>query len=778
MTARIRLCLAPVLALCLLAAVVAIASASPTDPTATENLGVHYEQTRFASVLARPDGGVLTVQGNLDGGRIESFDAAGAAGPELAPELKPAEATLYSAAGGKTFVLGYKTLSRLDPDGAVDKSFGTDGTVVPGFGAKAVVELGSGKIAVVRTEVGGTHTVSAGVAVELLNQDGSVVRRAGFSRSLDASGVTLGGVVGVPEISSTAGGGALAIGQNFVLRLNADGAGLAGFGAAGLIDGVFGLVGGHVLPDGSVETVGMEYGGPDEGLVLRRYTPTGKPDTSFGPEGARHLDLGDGRVAMNVASWGADGSVLVGGRLAQPGPCPESGCEDVPIVAAFNPAGELETGFAEAGVLKLAPLAGLADGFESDGVTAIARRPDGSIVIAGNAAPNASTGFLAGLSPKGALLPGFGAAGIVHAPQERPAELHLAGFAPLPGGKVLGLGTTDVGIGDAPVLVRYAADDTLDRSFGAGAGYVLMRTVPDSSPHGATGFAISGDEVLTGVYDTPRSHLLMAHVEDGSPVSTFGAGGTVDLPQDVYTQALAFAPGGDPVVLGHQRVSGPARGEPGVVLRYLPDGTPDPNFRGGGTFTMQLARQAVRGKAILTAADGGILAGGSLGHRFAVVSLLPGGKPDPRFGDRGWAVVNVGIPTQYMTLGQVGPYLYLAGAAGEDPEHRKLILMRFDRHGHLDKAFGQHVVPLESSHPVQILPAGEGVLVVLSNGKRPLLTVTKGGKIRAVALPGNPRFPNDVRASAGEGGVVGWSSYDGAPPGQTYHLARGVLPAP
>jgi uncharacterized delta-60 repeat protein len=427
MTARARLALTSLLTACLLAAIVAIAGAA--GPNVTESLGVHYEPTGFGSLLARPDGSVVALQGK----RIVSFGATGAAGTELAPELKPAEATLYPAAGGKTFVLSYQKLTRLNPDGSIDKSFGTEGTVQPPYSAGAVIELGSGKIAVVSTEVGGTHTVYASVSVEILNQDGSVDEGAGYSSPLDASGVSLGGMISVPEISPTPDGGALAVCQNFLLRLNADGSVDGSFGKGGVVDDLFGQVGGHVLPDGSVETVGMEYGSAVY-PVLRRYTSTGKPDSSFGPEGTRRFDFGAGHSVVNAVSWGTDGSVVVGGGLADREPCPAEGCAEAPTLTAFNAAGERETGFGEGGVLRLASLAGHYDGTESGGVTAIVRRPDGSIVAAGSAPPNATTGFLAALTPQGALLPGFGEGGLVRAADERPAELHLAGFAPLPGG--------------------------------------------------------------------------------------------------------------------------------------------------------------------------------------------------------------------------------------------------------------------------------------------------------------------------------------------------------
>ena len=292
-----------------------------------------------------------------------------------------------------------------------------------------------------------------------------------------------------------------------------------------------------------------------------RSTATPPPGSLTPPSarrGLRRFDLNGNQEAAKVASWGADGSVIVGGRTQLRGPCPKE-CEEVPILVAFTAAGELEAGFARGGVLRLASLAAKPDGYRSLGVAAMARRPDGSIVAAGNAPPNETVAFLAAVSPAGGA----------------PARLREAGsspsrnpFAPISAGR---RSRADAGRQaargghhrrrhrDQPVLIRYDPDGSLDRSFGAGAGYVILRRSQGGSSHGATGFAVQGDNVLTGVYDYPLSHLLMVRAGDGSPRCSFGSDGSIDLPREVRVAALAFARDGDPLVLGIQRVAGPPR---------------------------------------------------------------------------------------------------------------------------------------------------------------------------------------------------------------------------
>ncbi|MET0557530.1 MAG: hypothetical protein ABW065_02495 [Solirubrobacterales bacterium] len=759
------------LALTGLVAIVATAGAKTT-----ESLGIHFGRTAFESVLARNDGSVVTMRGR----QIESFLADGTVAPATQTSHGPAEGKLFPAAGGKTFLLGYEELTRLEPDGSVDRSFGGTGTIEPQYGAKAVSELGSGKIVVVGTETGGTHTLFSSVSVELLNQDGTVIEGAGFSSSVTPPSYE----IGVPEISATSDGGALVTGSNFMLELNADGVLNRGFGDEGVVSAGFGLVGGRVLADGSVEAVGTAPAGSagTDDLALYRYTPTGEVDTTFGPKGVRHFDLNGGEDEVTAASWGSDGSVLVGGRTRSGGSCPTEECEEVPILAAFDAAGELDPEFAEGGVLRLAPLAAEPDGYTSQGVTAMARRPDGSIIAVGNAPPNETVAFLAGVSSHGTLLPGFGEGGIVRVRDAFRASQEVVGLVPMPDGKLLAAGTTDVGIGDQPALVRYTPDGDLDRSFGAGAGWVALRSQGHSS-HGATGFAVQGDRVLTGVYDYPLSHLLMARTDDGSPVSSFGSRGSIDLPREVRTAALAFAGDGDPLVLGIQRVAGPFSGEPGVVLRYHPDGRLDRDFGLGGRFTMELGGQAVRGKALLPGPGERILVAGSLGHRFAMTNLLPSGRPDPRFGSRGWSITRLRAATHYLALARIGSHIYLAGTVGEERDRQRLVLLRFESDGRLDRSFGRRGVlgaPLTlGGHPTKILPTPDGMLVVLSRGLRPLVTFGHDGEIRRRPVSDEPGIVDKVRATASRGRLIlGWTTYSQDEKSEIYHLATQPLELP
>jgi uncharacterized delta-60 repeat protein len=756
-----RLVLGLIAAACALAAIVAAAAAEDATETSTfgedgiasQSLGVHFEETQFWTVMARADGGLVAQRDQ----RVESYLPNGTADPAGPTRQLEKWGRVFALASGKSLVVDDGKLTRVNPDGSIDTSFGGTGTIEWPGGVQAASELTSGKILFAATQVVGTHEMFAQLRLELLAPDGSLERGFGYDGALTFE--LPRGSTYAPEIAPSGDGGALVTGDGFLLKLRADGTSDPAFGSEGLLGGLPNLVGARLLPDGSVEAVGWDAGSSveDPDFAVLRLTATGKPDEAFGPGGLRRFDFGS-REEANVASWAADGSVVVGGRAKPHGPCPRGGCEEVPVLAAFDPAGNLDPSFGEGGMLELTGLAGAPSSYPDGGVLALTRRPDGSIVAAGSAAPKRTVAFLAALSPTGVLLPGFGEGGIVSLSQPVPASQQLTGFAPLADGKLLAAAGTDLGVDSESVLIRYAADGGLDPTFGGGAGYVTV-----GSSRFVTGFAAHAGQVLMGLYDTPRSRLLWLNAADGAPVRSFGSDGTVLLPRPVRRLvALGFAEG-DAVVLGIRDVAGTA--EPGVVLRFHPDGKPDQAFGHNGRMELRLpGGDEVTGGALIAGPGGRILVGGKSGRRFVVTSLLPDGRPDPRFGSDGWSVVGAGGIAKSVTLSRFGSHLYLAGVAAKQVRHPHVVLMRFNDNGRLDSSFGDHgrfTAPISKpAQPKAIVRTGDGVLVVLNGGPKPLLSFGRDGKVRRDWISPQPQFVENVRATASRGRLVlGWNAF-------------------
>ncbi|HEX5374907.1 MAG TPA: delta-60 repeat domain-containing protein [Solirubrobacterales bacterium] len=772
-----RLVLALAAVACALAVLAAIAAAEDTTSTsifgrggvATESLGTHFGETQFSSVEARPDGGLVAQRD----GQLESYLANGAPDPAAPASRASYYRKVFPLAGGKSLVIGESRLTRVNADGSVDLSFGGTGTIKMPFQAQAAVELPSGRVLVANATSGGLHTFFHIVTVALVNQDGSIDQGLGTKGVLTLSLPFKHFGSSVVAIAPTGEGGALVVGSSFLLELRADGSPNPGFGSAGVVTDLPTLVGGRVLPDGSVEAVGSGPGPSGEDLLVLRYTAGGSPDLGFGAHGLRTFDLG-GEEQAHTALWAADGSVVVGGSSAEAGSCGKGeSCEEVPILAALDPGGSLDPGFGNGGVLRLSSLAGAPRTWPRAGVVALTPRPDGSIVAAGGAPPSRTVAFLAAFSPGGALLPGFGDGGIVRVRRPRPASPSIAGLARLANGKLLAAGTTDVGFDYAPVLIRYDADGGLDRSFGAGAGYVSL-----GGSHFARGFAVNASgQALVGVYEHPYSRLLL-RAADGAPVPSFGSAGAIRLPRRVRVEALGFGKGGGAVVVGSHDVAG--NGEPGVVLRFRPNGKPNSEFGHDGRVVLRTDGEEVRARALGAGGRGRMLVGGVAGRRFAMTRLFPDGRPDPRFGSGGWSLPRAGGVAKSVTLSRAGSRIYLAGVA-RDGDRLRVVLLRFDKDGRLDPTFGRHgrrtASISKSAQPKAIVPSRSGVLVVLGRGARPLLSFGRDGRVRRRWVGSRPQVVADVRAAlAGGRLVLGWNAFSRALGREAYYLASRPLP--
>jgi uncharacterized delta-60 repeat protein len=731
------------------------------DGIATQSLGVHLERNGISSVSARPDGGLVVQRGS----GVESFSADGSPEPGAGPPPSAPAGRTFPAAGGKSFVLGEGKLTRLNADGTTDTSFG-DGGSVEVSGASAVGELASGKIVAFGVQLTGTNRPENTGYITVLNADGSKVPRATSSRSL----LAIAEEMPVREMIPTPEGGLLIVDSAFLLELNAEGSPNGGFGQRGVVD-QGAVAGARFLADGSIEAAFLQYIDSEQREVpaILRLTAAGKPEAGFGAEGVNVLGLGNW-WSIDAVSWGADGSAVIGAREVATG-CPRKQCEEAPALVGVDPAGNLDTGFGEGGVARLTALAGRpGEGYASEGVTALTRRPDGSIVAAGNAPPDESVAFIAALTPRGAPVPSFGEGGIVRLSESVPATERLAALVPVAGGKLLAAGWTNVGVGTQAMLVRYGPDGSLDPTFGSGSGWVGLGAYGKE----ASGIAVRRKVALVAAYRYPRSTLLMVHTEDGSPVRSFGTDGTVHLPrrQD-YVGAMAFASDGDPVVLdgAQSRDDIEAFG----LQRYRRDGKPDRAFGRRGKLSLRVPDGGLSGRAMVAAPGGRVLVAGHTGDRLVVGCLLPDGKPDRRYGSRGWSTIRVPDRVDSMAMVGDGSHTLLAATLGESGHHR-VALVRLDSHGRPDKGFGRggiRAAKVESGwEPTAILPTRAGVTVLQARGTRPVITFLAAGGVRRRSVAAQPRKVWQVQGTVSEGRLIlGWSPLDGLHEEAGYYLS-------
>jgi uncharacterized delta-60 repeat protein len=279
-----------------------------------------------------PSPGLDTTFG--DGGRVST---AVGGGQGNAVVIQPSGGIV--SAGFRTVGAGTDfALTRHDPNGALDTSFGTNG--------------------IATTDVGGVRDQAHDAA---LTPDGGIIAAG----ETDAAGVQK---------------------QDFALvRYNPDGTLNTSFGNGGIVttdisgradiaDAV------AVQVDGKILAAGLAVGSSGVGtdFVLARYNPGGSLDTSFGTNGTVTIDFGvlshDGATAIAIQP---DGKIVVTGVAG----------EDIALVR-YTIDGHLDPTFGNAGTLTT-------DLGFVDVANGVALTPDGHIVVAGyTIGPKANNDFL------------------------------------------------------------------------------------------------------------------------------------------------------------------------------------------------------------------------------------------------------------------------------------------------------------------------------------------------------------------------------------------------
>jgi uncharacterized delta-60 repeat protein len=284
----------------------------------------------------------------------------------------------------------------------------------------------------------------------------------------------------------------------------------------------------------------------------------------------------------------------------------------------------------------------------------------------------------------------FGAHGIVLTPigsgasiaeavtRQRDGKLVVVGDAHVPG-----LSSTNTDSGS--VIARYRPDGALDKHFGGGTGIVLEQLNPDNGSH-ATAVAIQ------------RNGKILV---SGSASDYFG---------------MAY------------------------VARYRANGARDQTFGTDGVARFSLPADSASVGGIAVQTDGKILVAGTSDNsepRDAFVARLSrGGHLDSGYGKAGVSILKLGnaspLESRANSLVLVGGRAVIAGMVMTTSGSIDLMLARLDRHGTLDKGFGNGGV-------VQDPIAGSGYAmandVAYSGGK-----LVVAGEYDPARLPGPSHY--------------------------------------
>jgi uncharacterized delta-60 repeat protein len=369
-------------------------------------------------------------------------------------------------------------VARYNTDGSLDQNFGSGGFVLTAIGASdfygsAVIQR-NGKIDVAAVEVDPT-TLLWNILLVQYNSDGSLDQTFGT-----------GGYV----ITS------LANGQNFTL------------GSLSLAPGARLIVVG-----------GSSGGSAPGGLILAEFNHDGSLDQSFGSGGivttTSFQDAAGNTFTSpsgNALAFDRSGRILVAG-LAVTNPVT---LNNAAVLARYNPDGSLDQSFGFQGAVT-----NVFDGPSSNvfvptgtSATAVAVRPDGKIIVAGNATPpgglvplNANFA-VERLNSDGSPDFSFGSDGIVlyGAPYGYFGTFNVTGLVLQSNGDIVLEGPGSLVFGGSTVfaMIRLTANGNFDQSFGSGG--VVTATFPNAI---GTPFYVAvepnGDFVVVGSAFDPNT---------------------------------------------------------------------------------------------------------------------------------------------------------------------------------------------------------------------------------------------------------------------------------
>jgi len=561
--------------------------------------GVATVSVLAQDLAVQADGGVVTV-GGRDVARFTSMGEPDLTFAAPAGMVTTADAsdTLYSVelatdgtilAGGTLLIPG-----AVDPRFAIAR-YDTDGVLDAGFGDAGIAHDGN-------TADGGSNLVGMGIA-----PDGKIVG------------------VGFANVAGTSAGRS------------------ARFSANGIVDATYGGAGAGALlnlvafsepvfeSDGAVTSAGAWLGTGSFQAVFGRTLASGAADDTFGVGGTVGREIGGSFDRANHLALQSDGSVIVAGWSADSGGVG---------VLRLDKRGNHDTTFGTAGFVTAL--------YDSDlaFVNASIVQADDRIVFTG---PTYQGGFsLVRLDADGLPDPTFGTEGIVRAEPLPTMRAVSRAIAEGPDGSIFVAGESADGTGSEFAVTRFSPDGVQDMTYGGtGAAFSNFGGVGANI---ATHLVMQpdGKAVTLGL----STSITLVRFDDAGLIdSTFGTGGRANLPISADARdpfALVRQPDGKLVAIAGNFSTGVL-----VAARFDADGLKDTGFGVDGVATVTLAGgtdyyylQAPMGAAVLE--DGTLViglaesSGDHLLESAVLVRLLPNGTPDESMGPGGIQTLSLG----------------------------------------------------------------------------------------------------------------------------------------
>jgi uncharacterized delta-60 repeat protein len=376
---------------------------------------------------------------------------------------------------------------------------------------------------------------------------------------------------------------------------------------------------------------------------------------------------------------------------------------------ALAAAGDLDPRFGNTG---LGPGKAFAELRGYDEASAVAVQPDGSIVVAGTAAPGGDQPGVFALVrfvSDGTLDPTFSSGGKVTTPIGERAQLRALKLQP--DGKIGVAGYAESSsFQEDFALVRYRRDGSLDPEFGGGGGALTdFGTTLDK----ANALAIQQDGKIVAAGTAGGRFALARYDPDGRLDQSFGYGGQLIL--DDFTASESYGAGGPAGWTGARAVAIQADGKIVMVgqtptdpyrlnfavVRITPGGALDPSFGTAGKVLTSFGGQRGDGAyAVAIQPDGRIVVGGVMGgsadtphdNFYALARYNPDGSLDTSFSSDGKVTASVAPPggggdDLYALALQLDGKIVAAGMSFTPTGATQFGVARFNANGSLDTSF-------------------------------------------------------------------------------------------
>ena len=648
--------------------------------------GLLANKTKFNLIVAR-----YTMNGNLD-------NTFGINGRVILP-IGSSGSGAYSVAiqnDAKIVVGGYSyngdnnyfTSVRFNPDGNLDKSFGTNGIVitpVTNFSSfiRSVIIQNDGKILVGGGAVNDMNGNDIDFALVRYNSDGSLDNSFGSN-----------GKITIPISSKT----------DYISSL-------------------------AIQIDGKIIAVGESYIN-DLDFAVVRYNSNGSLDNSFGVNGKITTQMGETDIPRTL-SVQTDGKIVVGGYSGS------GGKYDFAIVR-YNSDGSLDNTFGTSGKVITS------FGDSGNTVCSIKLLNNGGIEAIGYSI----TDFKCNLTvvhyhSDGSLDSTFGTSGIMNIPTEYTSEIHPPvdySVVKQDDGNLVTFGKTLDGINYNFTLNRFNTNGNLDKTFGTSgititkfgvSKYYLSSVVIQSNQ--------ADQKIVTAGHSWNGNNFdfaLSCYNSDGSLDNSFGINGNITTTigsSDAFANSAAVQSDGKIVITGSSR---DGNKKVFTTVRYNEDGSLDNTFGTGGKVITPFSSEDSYANSVIVQKDGKILAAGlsptSFGigistHSFTIVRYNSDGSLDSDFGTNGIVVKRFGSSSSEITsLGVQGDdKIIAAGFSSGLGGGKVFVLARYNPDGKMDTAFSDDGIVTTSVGKIEGQTIGSSISGINS------ISIQNDGKIIA-----------------------------------------------